>query len=132
MTQRKLRLIFLLSFALNFIWENAHSFLYAAFLSGPITEPVLLGATFADTMYVTALGLLFIRVQSFRNRIWFSLPIGIVVAIVVELIALHSGLWAYKPSMPLVPFFHVGLTPAFQLGLLSYITYRYSLPKVAE
>lgn len=123
----KLGLIFSISFALNFIWENVHSLLYTAYQGGPITEFILVRATLGDAVMLTALAVPFVYVASLRRRLWLIVPIGVALAVWIELYALGAGRWSYNDLMPLVPFVHVGLTPTVQLALLGWGTYWYVL-----
>ncbi len=120
---RKLFYIFLLSLGLNFVWENLHSFLYASYQGGPIGEFILLRAALGDAVLLGILALPFFYLDFFKKRKWLIIPIGVAVAILIELYALHTGRWAYNSYMPLIPFLDVGLTPTLQLGLLGWVVY---------
>ena len=120
---KKLFQIFFVSFYLNFIWENAHAFLYASYQNGAITEFILFRAALGDAMILTLLALPFIYSAYFKNKKWLVIPAGIFIAVVIELFALRTGRWEYNAFMPLIPIIHVGLTPTLQLGLLGYLTY---------
>jgi len=124
---RKLFYIFLLSLGLNFVWENLHSFLYTNYQGGPIGEFILLRAALGDAVLLGMLALPFFYFKFFKKRTWLIIPLGIAVAVVIELYALHTGRWAYNSHMPLIPFLDVGLTPTLQLGLLGYVTYLLAL-----
>ncbi len=116
---KKLTYIFILAFLLNFAWESLHVVLYAGNHS-----KMLPWATLFDAVFITALGFLFLHYDYLRKRIWLSVIIGIVAAVIIEYIALASGWWTYNPSMPRVPLLGTGLTPTMQLGLLSYIIFK--------
>ena len=119
---QKLFYIFVLSLGLNIVWENAHAFLYASYQSAPITEYILLRAAVGDAIMLTILAITFLYFDFFRKRIWLVIPLGILVAILIELYALNTGRWAYNEYMPLIPFLQLGLTPTIQLGFLGYLT----------
>lgn len=121
---KKLGLIFVLAFALNYVWEHAHSLLYANYQGGPITEFILLRATLADAAMITLIILPFLLSRHLAKRSWLIAVIGIAVAIGIEEHALSTGRWAYNALMPIIPFIHTGLTPTIQLGLLGYFAYR--------
>ena len=121
---KRLASIFIISFLLNIVWENFHSFLYDNYMGGKITESVLLHATFADAMIITIISLPFIYIKFFKKRDWLIVVVGVVVAIAIEAWALQTGRWAYNSFMPLIPILSVGLTPIIQLGLLGYVSYR--------
>lgn len=125
---RKLCSVFVLSFGLNLLWEQAHSVLYASYQGVPITEFVLLRAAVGDAIILTVLFLPFFYFDFFKKRTWLIIPLGILVSVIIELYALHTGRWVYTQHMPLVPFLHIGLTPTIQLGLLGYLVYLFILP----
>lgn len=122
--KKKFLFVFLLAFVSNLIWENLHAGLYAHYMSGPVTQRALLLSTFTDAIFITILGVIFLRVAYFRQRLWFSFVIGAAVSIAVEVFALKTGRWAYNDLMPLVPIVKTGLTPTIQLGLLSYLIFK--------
>jgi hypothetical protein len=124
---RTIGLIFSVSFALNFIWENVHSLLYTAYQGGPITEFILLRATLGDAVMLTVLAIPFIYIAALRRRLWLVVPVGVALAVWIELYALGAGRWSYNELMPLVPFVQVGVTPTVQLALLGWVTYWYVL-----
>ncbi len=121
---KKLLLIFVYAFSLNWIWENLHSYLYAHYQNGEITQRVLSRAALFDAILITVLGFLFVRITYFRNRKWYALVFGFIVAILIELYALKTGRWAYNEYMPLIPILETGLTPSIQLGMLSYLIFN--------
>lgn len=126
---KKLGLVFIVSFALNLVWENLHALLYTAYQGGPITEFILLRATFGDAVMLTALALPFVYVRFFRQRLWLIVPLGLALAVWIEWYALGAGRWSYNAAMPLVPFLEVGLTPTVQLAITGYITYWFALQR---
>lgn len=126
---KKIFLIFILSFSLNFIWENLHSYLYASYLDGKITEFILFRASLVDASIITILSLPFIYLASLRKKSPLIIPVGVFIAIVIELYALDTGRWAYNEYMPIVPLLSVGLTPMIQLGLLGYFSYWFIMRK---
>lgn len=121
---KKIFSIFILSFFLNLIWENLHSLLYAGYMGGKITESILLRASAGDAVIISFLVLPFLFAPIFKGKSWLIIPAGILISIYIELYALHEGRWAYNGHMPIVPIIGVGLTPAIQLGLLGYVSYR--------
>ena len=120
----KLLNIFIISFLLNFIWEHLHSVFYTHYQGGPVTETILLKATFGDALFITALSIVFFRVEIFKRNTWMILPMGIIGAILLELFALSTGRWAYNEFMPILPYLGVGLTPTVQLGVIGYISIK--------
>lgn len=121
---KKLSTIFIVSFLLNFIWENLHSYLYAYYQEGVITQLILLRATLFDAIFITLLAVLFIKILYFKERKWYALVFGVVVAVIIEHFALSGGRWAYNEFMPIIPLLSTGLTPTLQLGILSYIVFK--------
>jgi len=126
---KKILLIFVSAFLSNLVWENLHSLLYLHYKNGAISELILLKATLFDAVFVSVLGILFLKFLYLRNRLWFSLLFGFAAAIIIELYALKTGRWAYGEVMPIVPFINTGVTPTIQLGLLSYLIFKYFVPK---
>lgn len=121
---KKLFFIFVLAFLANWLWENLHSFLYASYRGKPITEFVLTRAALFDAVFILFLGIIFIKFGYFRNRSWYALIFGFIVSILIELYALHTGRWAYNDLMPVIPVLGIGLTPAVQLGILSFLIFK--------
>jgi len=126
---KKWILVFIFAFVLNLIWEWGHSFLYANYKGGAITEFILARAALTDAVII--LGLIFVlRLSSILVRhSWLLILVGIIISILIEYWALSTGRWEYKDIMPIIPLLNTGLTPTIQLGLLSYIVYRISFNK---
>jgi hypothetical protein len=118
-------LAFIFAFVTNAVWENLHSFLYLHYKDGPITETILLRASFWDAVIIILMIAPFIYFDSLKKRTWFIAVIGVVVALIIEWHALGTGRWAYNSLMPIVPFLNTGLTPTIQLGLLGYVAYKF-------
>jgi hypothetical protein len=116
--------IFLVAFALNIVWENLHSFLYDSNMGGKITELTLLRASTMDALIIILILLPFLYFTFFKKRTGLIIVIGIILGILIEWVALHLNIWTYNQYMPIVPYFEVGLTPAIQLGLLGYFSFR--------
>lgn len=121
---KKLLVIFTYAFVLNWIWENLHSYLYYLPSGEPITQYMLLRATLFDAIFITFLGILFLKAIYFRERKWYALVFGFVVAILIEKYALATDRWAYNSFMTVIPLLKTGLTPTIQLGLLSFIIFK--------
>jgi len=120
---KKIFFIFFLSFFFNLIWENLHSYLYAGYMGGTITEAILLRASVVDAIIITFLSFPFVFIAKLRNKNWIIIFIGIAVAILIEWHALRTERWVYNEYMPIIPILSVGLTPTIQLGLLGYLSY---------
>lgn len=117
---KKLLLVFVLAFLLNFVWEYFHSSLYVFYQHGPITIPILLRAALFDAVIIVLLYFIFLA----SGKIWASVAIAALFAIALELFALQTGRWEYNSFMPILPLLKVGLTPILQLPLLTYATLR--------
>jgi hypothetical protein len=119
---KKLLALLIISFALNFVWEHAHSVLYASYQGGPVTNYILLHASLGDAVIITVIGALFIYFPKIGKRHWLIWPIGLAVAIFIEVLALYSGRWQYNSLMPIIPLLNIGLTPTIQLAITSWVT----------
>lgn len=108
-------LVFITAFVFNFIWEYFHSRLYVAYKALPITIPILLRAALFDAFFISALYL------AFPHSFWVPVTFAFLFAAGLEIFALKTNRWQYKPSMPLIPIINVGLTPIIQLSLLTCI-----------
>jgi hypothetical protein len=117
---KKYLYIFIIAFALNLFWENAHAFLYIHYKGDAITEYVLFRAALFDAVIITLCAYLFLTIFALKNKLWIMSLVLVFFAIGLELWALKTGRWAYVGSMPLIPFLGIGLTPTVQLGLIGY------------
>lgn len=121
---KKTSVIFLLAFFLNLVWENLHSFLYDNYMGGAITEFILIRASLFDALLITLILLPFLHFSLMKNRSWLIVIIATIVAIFNEWYGLGTDRWAYNLWMPILPIINIGLTPAVQLGLLGWVTYK--------
>ena len=122
---KKLIVIFLFSFVVNMVWENAHSLLYANYMGGLITETILARAALWDAVIIALICLPFLYISTFRESSWLIIVFGVAVAIAIELYALNADRWAYNAYMPLIPIIKIGLTPTIQLGALGYLSFLF-------
>ena len=117
------------SFFLHLLWENLQAPLFADFVSyRQHFLPCLKAAATGDMVFMAIIYLML--AAAYRSPAWIAdrrsyahpatwlLPVfmGIPLAVMTELRAVyvvHS--WAYASTMPLLPFYHVGLTPVFQM-----------------
>ena len=120
---KKWLLVFILSFSLNWLWENFHSNLYIHFQSGEITSAVLLYASLVDALIITAAIFLFHHLPQTYQKIWLLVLALVATSVFIEWRALLMDRWAYNDLMPLIPWLNIGLTPTVQLGLTGYLTY---------
>lgn len=126
---RAICLLFVVAFGLNFLWEEAHHVLYVSYQGGEITHLILLRAALVDAVVTAVLfGPLLLCVRS-RSFLLISVFLAVVFAVGLEMFALATGRWVYQSSMPLIPFFHVGLTPTVQLAVLGTIAFFLSWKK---
>ncbi len=115
-----------ISFALHLVWENAHAPLYSVYESFAGHFIPCLIATFGDviiTLSVYGLVSLLKRSTSWILNLEvkdiFALSlISFFVAVWIEQHALFIGKWGYASSMPIIPYFNVGLTPILQMMVL--------------
>ncbi len=118
-------LYFFSAFALNILWEYAHVILYMPFSMGqPLTEFALFRSALVDAFIILILVLPFALAPSLKKHTWLIVPIGCMCAVGIEWYAPATGMWAYNSLMPIIPFLSVGLTPAIQLGILGYVSYK--------
>lgn len=120
----RLASIFILSFALNFIWEHLHAVLYASYKGGAITNAILLHATLVDALIITLLAVAYLYIPFLHRRLYLIVGALLAFAIATEWWALATGRWVYGPHMPIIPLLHVGLTPTIQLAVLGYVSIK--------
>lgn len=111
----------IVSFLLNFLWENAHVPLYTHPSGEIMTQTMLTIATLGDVLILSVFTALWWYVPLLRRHYTFVIPLGLITAFVIEKYALGVGRWAYAPAMPIVPFLNVGLSPIVQLATTGFI-----------
>lgn len=121
---KKIAAIFLFAFVSNVLWENLHSFLYESYKGGEITQFILVRASLFDALLITLIVLPFLYSSFLKRRAWLIFVVGGAVAIVNEWYGLGTGRWVYNSLMPMVPLLNVGLTPALELGILGYLSFK--------
>lgn len=126
---KKIGSIFILAFILNVLWENLHSFLYSNYMGGEITEFILIRASLFDALLIAIISLPFIFFDKLKNKSWLIIIIGVIIAILNEWYGLGTARWMYNSFMPILPIINVGLTPAIQLGILGYVSFRFAESK---
>lgn len=119
---KKLIPFFVLAFGLNWTWEILHSALYLNYRGGTITSFILFRAAIADAAMI--LILVFLAQKLPLNKSVFVFAAGLVLAVVIELLALKAGRWEYNALMPVIPFIKVGLTPTVQLAVIGYLAQK--------
>ena len=118
---KKILIIFVTAFALNFIWEHLHSALYVHYKGVEITDLILFRATIFDAVFITLISAPFVFVKSLSKHFWIAAFAAFIFAVGLELYALQTSRWAYNSAMPIIPLLGVGLSPAVQLGVTSFI-----------
>jgi hypothetical protein len=123
---------FAVSFVFHAIWEKSQMGLYAMEMSEWDCWVVCLRATatgdmaFMATIYLALAAVhrdwgWIMRSTAYRHpATWvITVIVGSLLAVSCELWAVHVvHRWAYAPSMPLLPFLQVGLTPVLQMILI--------------
>ncbi len=116
-----LTVTFVVSFLLNFVWENAHAGLYVHHKGKKIVQKTLIIATLGDVVILFVFALLWWYVPLLQNNSWFVIPLGLVIAIWMERYALSVKRWAYKETMPIIPYIRTGVSPTIQLAVTGFI-----------
>ena len=115
--------LFIAAFAFNLVWESFHSFFYVHYQGGAITYFILTRSAFFDAMVILLMAFVLKELVS-KGTLVLLVFSCIVFAVLLEMWALGQGRWAYNALMPIIPIFHVGLTPAIQLGITAYFSYK--------
>lgn len=123
----KFILIILTALILNIIWEFSHYKLYYDLTKIPST-PHLILASLTDMILITFIFLII----SLKNKSikWINKPaltdylfivlFGLLIAIIIEIVNLNLGRWAYTSAMPTI--LGIGLSPLVQLVITSIIS----------
>jgi len=111
----------IVSFLLNFLWENAHAPLYTHPSGAIMTQAMLTIATLGDVFILSIFTALWWYIPLLRRHYTFVIPLGLITAFVIEKYALGAGRWAYGPNMPIIPVLNVGLSPMVQLAITGFI-----------
>lgn len=111
----------IVSFLLNFLWENAHAPLYTHPSGEVMTQAILTIATLGDVLILSVFTALWWYVPLLRQHYTFVIPLGLITAFAIEKYALGVGRWTYGPDMPIVPLLNVGLSPVLQLATTGFI-----------
>ena len=117
---------------LNYAWEIGQLPLFAGFTNVNISAALLHCAwyTLGDATIVVclyALGAWGHRTWGWGRRLqgldWLWLPLtGMLVAMVIERLALDVGRWQYGPHMPVLPGLEVSLLSVVQMSLLPLLS----------
>lgn len=124
----------------NFPWEMAHSLLYRGVADFTWKQHLLCCglAALADGAGVAAI--FAVGALAFREPRWtrkpsaakvlLTLVLGVVSAVLVEILALRLGWWAYEPSMPRLSGTNIGLSPLMQFIVLPLLVLFGLLPRL--
>ena len=127
----------LIAFVLHLVFETSHVFLYTGYEDLSPYLPITVWAAIGDVFYTLGIYLVFALFK--RDVLWmrnisktdvFMLAVaGFLLAVGIEWKALFLERWVYLPSMPIIPFLEVGLSPVLQMTILLpfsvYITGRF-------
>jgi len=121
--------LFIISTAVNYVWEMAQMPLYQDMPFDALSSWLLcFRASLGDGLIIVtiwALGAgLYKRVRWFRplhiGPVLLLLASGALIAVAIELHALAVENWSYSELMPIVPWLEIGLSPFVQLLLLPW------------
>lgn len=118
--------LIIVSAFMHFLWENLHQNLYTGYEGVSGFMPISVWATGGDVVYVLGAVLL---VSLFKDGLaWTEKPrrldyvgfaiLGFCIALFVEYKAFAFDRWLYLDTMPIIPFFDMGLTPVLQMTFL--------------
>lgn len=119
----------IIAFIFHIIWENAQAPLYQGYESLMQHFWVCFMGTLGDVgITLSVLAVLWLAkarsvISLDKNGIIALVIIGFFIAVFVEQNALLGGKWAYMNTMPLIPYFDVGLTPVLQIAFLLPLTF---------
>ncbi|MBC7744441.1 MAG: hypothetical protein H7096_05000 [Flavobacterium sp.] len=129
--KRFICIVAVLAFFLNFFWEILQMPLYKSpdYNFQSISFCAL--ASLADVIMVLLLYMCFalfypqpLMVQHFTFfGVLLVMLIGAIGAIVIEMMYVSSGSWAYGESMPIIPVVNAGLSPVLQFMILPVLIY---------
>jgi hypothetical protein len=125
------RTVFLISVALNFVWEMAQAPLYASMGTLWWATWRCFRASLGDgllALLVWMTGAMMFRspawfVRQSKARLAFASSVGLGLAVVVEIWGLQTQRWSYSSRMPLVPGTMIGLAPLAQMAALVPLTF---------
>lgn len=109
------------SFLLNFLWENLHAPLYSHHLGQKIETWTLFVATLGDVIILSLFVLLWKYFPFLKDKLFLVIPLGLLIAYYIEKYALSVNRWSYNDSMPIVPVLSVGISPLLQLATTGFL-----------
>lgn len=120
-----------IGFGLNLLWENLQAPLYAGFISLQQHFWLCFIASIGDAFVIAIFYLIIAAVR--KDALWLkksrvvdlvlAAGFGGITAFGMEYWAVTSGKWGYLPSMPLLSYTPVGLSPFLQLLILAPLTF---------
>ena len=115
-----------IAFALNWVWEVLQMFAYQTKWEESWRDTALF-CTLATIIDVLIILFIFKLVKKFileRGAKFYlaTALLGVLSAVVIEIVAVGLGLWSYDATMPQVPLIKVGVLPFLQLMLLTPAT----------
>ena len=128
-SQRFILRLFIISTAVNYVWEMAQMPLYQDMPFAALSSWLLcFRASLGDGLIIVTIWTL--GAGLYKQARWFRplrrgpalllLASGALIAVAIELHALANQRWAYSDLMPIVPWLEIGLSPFVQLLLLPW------------
>lgn len=121
--------ISLISFPLNFIWENLHAGLYTDF-NAVMGNIYFLACSLGDVLLIFIIYGLVALILG--DRLWIlylnhrrfaaALLMSVLVSFAAEWLAVKWNFWTYNEKMPVTPFLEVGLSPFLAIVLIPMLT----------
>lgn len=115
--------LFIVGVLINLAWENLHAGLYLHYRGNLITSSILFRASLVDGLVIALLYAFSLRFAPRRVVHLAFCVLALCFAIGLEVFALKTNRWSYAGLMPLVPFFHVGWSPAVQLAITGILSW---------
>lgn len=130
--------LIIISFLLHLVWENAQASLFAGYTTLSQHLPLCFWATIGDVVFTLAV---YLGISLLKNDFGWIMRLnkkdGLVIAAIgffwaigIEWMALLFQKWSYANTMPIIPYFQVGLTPILQMMILLplsfYLTSKWS------
>lgn len=123
--------VFGVAVLLNYPWEMAQSVLYAPMGSAAEASWRCFVASLGDAAMIVII--FAVGWATYRDAMWFrrrsagrlayTIGIGVLFGLLVELWGLADGRWQYGESMPRVPILEIGVVPLLQMPILAPLTF---------
>lgn len=123
--------IAVISFILNFAWENAHAPLFYWFADYSSHLKMCFDATIWDIFLILSMYFLtslllwnFNWIESIKTKEFLIIfLLWLIISIIFEKYAIITWRWAYNENMPIIPFLWIWLSPVLQLIITPYLTF---------